>query len=435
MLNLRLRLIVIVFGTALLFFPSVGYSKTFPDTRELMISQTLTSMEARDNSSAKRFKEISAQDQERLVLEESATHLYPKVPVQSKLNQSDSLKNMSNEFKSAFGDQTYMTLGLKSGYINGHTTFRIAFDNPYSVGGHGESELKWPLNNALAGIGTSFNYRLNKDVDDSRDRARVDFIWLTGLDENSGRMRDSDWIQNDVGYIDYYDDGSLNGSSAWATNHDGKDIYSETVSDVKDLNICDVNYIYNFWPNKNWAIGPRLGYRYQKINFYSHSLEQIGYGPYGSSGSYNQGYMDTKDRKWINYEAQYSIPYFGLSSEFNWKEKFSFLFNFGFSDWVRIEDQDTHLYPTFYETYGYTRNMVSKGHTEGQAYLSNIQGLWRLQKNWLLSLGVTWLDLDTKGYTIQRIYDAGALVSETSPIEHRVTSEYWLVDLSLRYNF
>ncbi len=395
-----------------------------------MIAQTLNSMESKMESTSSSQQNMSAQDKERKELEESVLRSHSNTSWQPKQYESKPQKNINDEFRSIFGDQTYMTFGLESGYINGRTTFQFDFDNDYTVGGHGESELRWPLNNSLIGLGATFNYRMNKDVDDMRDRARMELIWLTRLNEKSGKMLDSDWIENDVGFIDYYDDGILNGSDGWATNHGGKDIYSETVANVDDLGIFDINYTYNFWPKTNWAIGPRLGYRYQEFNFSAHSLEQTGYGPYGDS-RYENDYIDTQDLKWITYEAKYSIPYIGLSSQLLWQEKFYFLFNFGFSDWVKVKDKDTHLYPTS----GTGHNMVSKGSTEGFAYLYNFQGGWRFDKNWLLSVGATFVNLATKGDLTQYHYYYGVLSSYTTPAPHKVISRYWLADLSLGYHF
>jgi len=225
-----------------------------------MIAQTLNTMEAKMNPPNSTPQNI---------FEESNTSM------QLRQYESKRQKNINDEFRSIFGDQTYMTFGLESGHINGRTTFQFDFDNDYSVGGHGESELRWPLNNSLIGLSASFNYRLNKNVDDMRDRARMELIWLTRLNEKSGKMLDSDWIENDVGFIDYYDNngvGGLDGSDGWATNHEGKDIYSESDADVDSLNIFEVNYTYNFWPNKNLAIGPRFGYRYQQFNFSAYNV-------------------------------------------------------------------------------------------------------------------------------------------------------------------
>jgi len=339
------------------------------------------------------------------------------IPMQLKQRESKPQKNINDEFRSIFGDQTYMNFGLESGYINGNTTYQFNFNNGYSLGGESESELKWPLSNSLIGIGTSFNYRLNKAKDDMRDRARLDFVWFTRLNEKSGRVRDSDWIENDSGYLDVP-----------VVDHPGKDIYSETVGNVDSLNIFDVSYTYNFWPHRNWAIGPLFGYRHQQFNFQSHSLEQIGYGPYDSS---DFNYVDTQDLKWGLYEAKYSIPYLGLSSQFLWQEKFYLLFNFGFSDWVKVKDKDTHLYPT--RTDGL--NMVSKGSTEGFAYLYNFQGGWRFDQNWILSLGATFVNLATKGEVTEYFYNFGELSGYTDPASHKVTSRYWLIDLALRYHF
>lgn len=415
MLNLWYRFSIVITWSLFLFSPAIGYAVPFSDTRDLMITQALDSMEAKPATSNSISQQYFGELNRSALLKQYG---------------SKSKRNIHDEFRSLFGDQVYMNLGLESGYINGSSTFQFDFDNDYSVGGHGESELRWPLNNNLIGLVATFNSRLNKEVDDMRDRVRMELIWLTQLNKGAGKMQDSDWIENDLGYIDYNDDGTLNGSDGWATNHDGKDIYSESDADVSSLNIFDINYTYNFWPHKNLAIGPRVGYRYQQFNFSAYNVEQVGYGPYGP-GPFDQSYIDTQQLRWGKYKATYSIPYLGLSSQLLWKEKLYLLFNCGFSDWVKVEDRDTHLYPTS----GTGHNMVSKGSTEGFAYLYNFQGGWKFDKDWLLNLGATYVNLATKGDLTQYHYYYGVPGAVSDSTAHKVTSEYWLIDLSLRYHF
>jgi len=337
----------------------------------------------------------------------------------------------------AFGEKAYLSLGLQEGRIKGETTYHISFDNDYAVGGHGESELRWPLDNNLMGIYTSVHYKRNKDEPVIHDRARLDLEWwFARFDKDAGKMRDYDWIQNDVGYIDYNDGppyNTLDGSSAWASNHEGIDIYSESVAKLDGSDIFDAAYTYNFWPRENLTIGPRLGYRYQRFRFSSYSLDEFGYGPYGP-GPFDQSYKDERALKWGEYKVTSHIPYMGLSSELTWKNKFSLFFKFGYSNLVRIKDQDTHLYPTADEFYGFNVDMVSKGHCKGTAYLTDFGGDWKFWPNWLLSVGATHLGIEAKG-KMNQSFRIGELMYTGGDVGEKITTKYWVIKGAIRYVF
>jgi len=322
----------------------------------------------------------------------------------------------------AFGEKTYLAMGLQQGRIKGETTYHIAFDNDYADGGHGESELRWPLDNNLIGIFTSVHYKRNKDEQIIHDRARLDLEWwFARVNKDAGKMRDYDWIENDVGYL----------GGGWY--HEGVDIYSETVAELDRSDIFDAAYTYNFWPMENWAIGPQFGYRYQRFKFSAYSVDQVGYGPYGP-GPFDQSYKDAAGLKWIEYKVRSHIPYVGLSSELTWKNKFSLFFKLGYSNLVRIKDQDTHLYPDEDQAHGYNTDMVSKGSCDGTAYLADFGGDWKFWPNWLLSVGATHLDIEAKGKMNQSFRVAQYIVPG-GDVGEKITSKYWLIKGAIQYSF
>jgi outer membrane protease len=397
-IKVNLHTLTLIFA----IFPAALFAQTPESARDLMISKTLDIIET--------HKDLEPPKNNYNEQEKQETHL------------DGGYKDFMNDpVYYLLGSRGYFTLGLLSGYINGRTRYHIQFDYDYSAGGHVESELNWPLSNSLIGLITSLNYRLTENPDETRDRARLELAWfMRRIDKSAGKIEDSDWFENDVGY--------LGGGS----NNSGKDIYSESNAKLDDVRLIDASYIYNFWLQNDFAIGPRLGVRAQKFNFSAYDLDEVGYGSYDLVG---YTYRDTRGRKWLEYRANYSIPYFGLGSEYRLKDNLNLLFSFGYSPWVHIKDVDTHLYPDYDETYGINRDMLSEGHCDGHAYLWGVRGAWRITPDWLLNIGGSYVDLEASGNMIQKVYHDGALYSISNPIGERITSEYWLADLSLSFIF
>ncbi len=318
-------------------------------------------------------------------------------------------------------ENLYTSVGMQTGFATGDTIYHISFDNPWESGGHGESQLSWPIHNYLIGVEASLSYRLNASDPVARDRARLRFSWFTNLDDASGKMKDSDWIENDVGYL------------GGGENHDSYDIFSTSDCTLDRAHLWDVSYVYNFWPVKSIGIGPLLGLRYQTFEFHASNLQQDGFYSYYPDFSYH----DNRNLRWGDYESRQTLPYLGINTDVHISDTFFLNLGLGYSDWARIRDEDTHRYPTADEALGGNYDMVSKTSADGSVFLSSVKAGWRFLPNWAWTLGANYLTVSAKGNTVQRTYYNNELLSATDggAINTRVTCEYWLIDTSLRCSF
>jgi len=312
-----------------------------------------------------------------------------------------------------------MTLGLQTGYIKGDSTYRINFPG-------GASELKFPLDSSLYGIYVEVNSKASNT--DRLDNFRFTLRMLSTMGSNSGKMKDSDWIEDDVGYInwwyDYDDDGLTNGSAAppfvlW--NNPGKDIYSE--SDTKlDANITDFNYIYNFSRAKNVAFGTMIGYRYQKFVYDIRNLQQVGYGPYGP------GYFDqtcSESGQVLKYRVEYSFLYLGLSTDILLGDRLRLNLKAGFSDMVNAADVDDHV----------LRYKISRGDASGSAWLVNLSVDWQLSERLSVQVSGENVDIDTTGAQEQYFYAGSDAGSGYTGIRDKITSSSFIGSLGIQYRF
>ncbi len=357
------------------------------------------------------------------------TNLQQKPQPPLKLPPPDSeIKNqLSKGLQAMVGQRAYASFGVNSGVINGFTMYRIEFENAWADGGHMESQLVWPLRNVMMGITGQLNYRTSDSTEeDPRSLCSLGVKWQTNVSDGSGHIQDSDWIENDVGFIE----DQMGAPQPWAWNHPGKDIYSEADTEVDGANIVDVTGTYNLWLTKGIAIAPRIGYRYQKFMFSSYNLDQVGYGPYGPPWPFDQSYLDTQHRQWLKYSTKYRFPYLGLGSEMKWKD-LSLFSHFDYSPWVNVRDADTHLYPT--DPFGTT--MVSDGHHSGRAYIFGFDAGWQFLPNWRLTAGTSYVKIYAAGSYTQRTYIGGILVGVSDPVTARLANKYWLTDASVQYVF
>ncbi len=327
-----------------------------------------------------------------------------------------------------------ISLGIVGGYLTGYSTYHISFDNDISIGGHGESELEWPLNNFVWGLQATFNYKGTMQDPTGPNRAGLRASWLTTAEKDSDMMKDSDWIENDIGFIDFNDDGVVNGSSAWATDNPGLDIFSESTTRVEGCTIFDVNYNYNFFVWDYAALGLLAGFRYQHFSFSAYNLDEIGYGPYGP-GPFDLTLKDDRNRRWIDYTISSQLPYIGTNTEFAWGE-LSVFAQYGYCGWGYLKDQDVHRYPDADEATGHDINMVSEGETNrAQAHLVKAACRWRLGPQWSLDLGFDYTWLKAKKTITEHNEVDGVEVSATEPIDELVSSESQLYTLSVHYLF
>jgi hypothetical protein len=312
----------------------------------------------------------------------------------------------------SFSSETFAKIGPEVRYIGGDSTYHISFDNPWAAGGHGESELEWPLDNWFGGI----NYLGGNKGAHNQIKNQFGLRLLGRISEDAGTMKDSDWIENDTAF--------------GFSSHPGKDLYGEVDAELEKGLIFDVNYAYNFSLSKNFSIGPMLGFAYKKFKWSGENLVQRNYGPYVA-----WNYTDTNGWEWITYEVTYKMPYLGVNSEILFGENNQFRLNlsFAYSDWVDVSDEDTHLYPSS-DAPGFNYDMISKGDCEGEAYIVRMETSWNFRRDWSLDIGGEYVDIDTEGSLEQRHYINGSLVGiSVSPIEEGVTSSHWSAMLSVSY--
>lgn len=346
-----------------------------------------------------------------------------------------------------FGENLFFSLGFPLKHLHGEDTYRINFD-AVGYGGKSSSELVWPLNNTFYGISLSLNYldaKYNMDKNNPRSKARVNFSWYIDGDSHTGKkMQDSDWIGNDTEYINYTynlydlaDDGLDNDSivpgAAIAVNN-GKDLYSESDCFLDNGEIWEFEYVYNTIVEKKWSLGFLLGYKYQHFKYSAFGLEARGYGPYNSvSGlelvSYN--ISDSNYLKWGTYDTRSIMFYFGFSTEFVLNERFSLFCDLGFSPWVKLDNEDVHLYPTS----SLNEDMVSTAEYEGHAYLLKLKGSFNMSDSWILDFGGEYSDIDTKGDSVQKHYYDGVYSGSSSPISSKAEIVYYSFFGALKYLF
>ncbi len=293
----------------------------------------------------------------------------------------------------------YTEIGLENRYINGDTTYRISFEDTWDNGGHGESELEFPFDNYMSGIRINIGSRDKKN--NKLSRGIFKFSYLSSIDKKAGKMKDSDWIENDAAYDQ--------------PPHPGLDLYTESDAEYKGTMI-DISYGYNFMITNSWVIGPLLRYRYHKAE----------YDIYGLSGYYYTSPVSGTEKA-LEYEIKYNIPYVGLDTTFIFgkKQQFEINLNYAFSDWANAKDIDNHI----------LRSKESKGDCEGESYMANINLAWKLASNWTISLGGSYMDIDTRGTQTQKWYAAPFLGAETDDIDDKITSRLWSGSLTITYRF
>jgi outer membrane protease len=287
----------------------------------------------------------------------------------------------------------YLDLGVQAGYLKGDSTYRITFPG-------GASQLEFPLRTYLIGPQLVWGYKNNE----KQDVVRLEAKWLTNIGHGSGKMKDSDWFDNDS---DFFGEP--------VPDHPGKDIYSESKIDL-GANIFEANVVYNFWPVKFFGIGPLAGYKYQRFKYEVSNTNQVGYGPYApDSTAYDPG-------RTLDYKVRYSLPYFGLGSDLMLGDKIRINFKGAYSPWASAKDTDDHL----------LRFQLSKGDTDGYAYFGNVNGNWNFLPHWILTIGGEYMKIHTTGTQHQSAYDGSGF---TADVDDRITSKQWFYSAMVTYRF
>jgi outer membrane protease len=289
----------------------------------------------------------------------------------------------------------YLDLGLQSGYIDGDTTYRISFPG-------GASELEFPVRTYLIGPHVVWGYQNAQ----KQDIVRLEAKWLTNLGDGKGKMKDSDFIDDDSAFF-----------GMPVPDNPGLDIYSESRMDL-GVDIIDANLVYNFWPVKCLSIGPLVGFKYQRLEYDVSDTNQVGFGPYAAD------FTASVSGKTLDYWVKYYIPYFGLSSDLMLGNKIRMNFKGAYSPWTWAEDRDDHL----------LRFKRSEGDTDGYAWIASVNGSWNFLPHWILTLGGEYTKIHTTGDQHQSFYD-GPLMGLAFDVDDKITSEQWYYSVTVTYRF
>lgn len=308
---------------------------------------------------------------------------------------------VTNSHAASYGDgEPLIELGAKSSYISGHTLYHIS----YYEGLSGiESELEFLLKTYLLGLEGAIIY---KDKG-SYEKFRLNFELLTNIDKGSGKLKDSDWLTDDL-------DIALYGVA-----HPGKDIYSE--SDIKlDALVFDVNMLYNIYSASNLTTGPFLGYRYQDFRFIASNVNQIGYGPYSAD------YTGFIPGEALHYEVRYNFLYGGINSEFS-AGSFKAGLKAG-AGYVFAKDRDDHI----------LRYKLAEADTDGLGSFVNLNASYFFTDSLFLKAGGEYLKFHTTGTQHQYFYKATSECPTggcDAYVSDRISSEQWRLSISLGYRF
>lgn len=377
-----------------------------PYSRRSRISKDLDGFE--QNESVYR-KLIVAE--EKIAVPESPSKYYtssyhkPKKVDEPALGQPKEGKANSSEPKKVDFD-----FGISTGYISGETTYHISFDNHILVGGHGESKLEFPLDNSLLGFNAVLSFEGKDRILNGkriRRKSKLEFKWLTNLNQKSGKMKDSDWIENDINYINWYN--LLYGTSFPTGTNEGLDIYSESDTEL-NMDIFDISYTHELYYNDKLTFSPLFGYYYRNMRFTASNAYQYGYGPYAAM------FTTTVPGLAIEYDVLYKFFYFGFKADVFARKNFNLALRCAYSPWVNVRDKDIHVV-----TGGWSDSTA-----KGKAYMINLDGSLKLTQNWTANLGYEFSDFDTDGTQHQ---------SGGGNPNNSIFSSSWLANLGLNYSF
>jgi outer membrane protease len=292
----------------------------------------------------------------------------------------------------------FIETGPEIRHSAGKSAYHISFDEPWALGGHGESELEFPIDNLMAGIKVVAGTKYGKYSRQSE--VRLCLRLLRTIDRDAGIMKDSDYVENDAAF--------------GKPPHEGKDLYTESDARLEGI-LIDAIWSYHFPLGRKWGLGPVLGYRYQELRY-----EIYGYrGYYWTTPVYGEGRV-------LDYRVTYKIPFIGLSSEalLGSKDQFFLGMSFGYSDWVEARDRDDHL----------LRSKLSEAECKGAAYVLALNLDWRFCPRWVLGIGAEYVDIETSGKQHQGFY-AGPSVGTTYEVDDIMTASYWSGILRVLYEF
>lgn len=332
---------------------------------------------------------------------------------------------LSGVASAAGPSEMYIKAGVEGRYIAaGETINTISFDNPWIFGGHGESELEFPIkNNFFTGVNLEIGTLFDGDTV-NKPAAKLSVMYLQAVGGETGVMRNSDWIENDIGY-----GATQTPSIVVPSQHAGKDIFTKSDDELVAGRIFDINWLYNFKINEQVMIGPVLGYMYQK---FTHDV--TGCSGYSWIDLFPPVAVNCVNETVIDFENEQSIPYFGVNSEvfFGDDDKSSISLSLLYSGWVSASYTDIHRYPPNTPP-DVDRHFI--GNLDGDAYIARLNTDWYFSENWLFSVGGEYLEIKTNGREKQITYLNGVPGTPVEGVDSTLDTTMLSVYMRFGYAF
>ncbi|MBI5555177.1 MAG: omptin family outer membrane protease [Elusimicrobia bacterium] len=298
---------------------------------------------------------------------------------------------------------TTRALALHSGFLNGYARYRINFSG-------GTSELEFPLDVPVWGVKGLLGYK--NSASDLNETARLVFSYLTNTSQDAGKMKDSDWIDDDIGMLRYIYGIDI------SQNHSGVDIYSESDTELK-AEILAFDYLYNLYPNQLISFGPLAGYQAQKFQYRVFNTVQVGYGPYSSVAG------ASSNTKTLDYYVKYEIIYLGVGLISGDIKNLTFNAGFGYSPWAKSRDRDDHV----------ARKKLSAGDAAGFAYVFKGDAEWHFAGQWALQVAGQYQKIIANGNQCQTFYDDPDLADVVRNVADNISTKNYFVSAGLVYYF
>jgi hypothetical protein len=269
------------------------------------------------------------------------------------------------------------------------------------------SELKFPLDVSMVGIGGNLTYGFPYAGTGRKvgGALALEAEYAQSFTEDAGELEDSDWTEPSA--------------------PDMLTIYS--TSDAKlDAKTWELRALLYPLQVKGSFVGARVGfgggYLAQSFSYDVSNVSQWSIYP-----DYNGSYPG----KVLTYDVDYEIPYVGIAAALTLGEGHtvagSIDARLGYSAWVQATDRDDHL----------LRQKVSEGDAEGDAVLLSLRGRLTFVRHVFVTIGVSALSIDAEGTQTQTRYAANdeGPAGLIGTIDSKVTSDQVVVDFGVGVSF
>jgi outer membrane protease len=266
-------------------------------------------------------------------------------------------------------------LSPRLAYLRGHTTYRIeASDGASSVA----SELEFPIETGAIGL----HARFAPARDPGRGGPSFEIGGALSIGEATGTMKDSDWLS-----------GAAETAEVGAP-HDGRDIYSESKSDVR-ARMLEARAAWELDAiAPGVVLAPMVGVLYERFEFDVHDGRQWGYGPWNTPE-----YTGSFAGRALRYEVRYLAPYLGGRAGLE-RGAFRASAELWWSPVADADDEDDHL----------LRGKLSTTEARGSAWSAAARAGLRVGGRDTIQAQASVVDVRAEGTQRQRFYagpDAG----------------------------